>query len=188
MSVYRDELWKCIFPQYRLPLVVTPYFLVASQFDSFQLVKNIGHKPPFSDKEEEYAVEFAKITSSIVDKLQRTWRPSTLTGDVQIGASSPACFSHSISLTKEGFAMDYVGRYFATSTSMEKGLNEFLVQYANHNPPLIKPGNQRPSSPDHEKRLLWMDACHGFACGMIAFIDVAGIQSSVLPHSLRMCT
>ena len=32
-----EEQWKCLYGQYRLPFVQTPYFLSASQFDAFQV-------------------------------------------------------------------------------------------------------------------------------------------------------
>jgi len=34
-----DE-WKCIFGQYRLPLLAAPHFAIGQQFDSFQLGQN----------------------------------------------------------------------------------------------------------------------------------------------------
>jgi len=40
-----DSAWKCTFGQYRLPSVETPYLLVASQYDEFQLSAYVGHRP-----------------------------------------------------------------------------------------------------------------------------------------------
>ena len=35
--VYPYEPWKCLYGQYRTPLILAPYMLTQSQFDSFQL-------------------------------------------------------------------------------------------------------------------------------------------------------
>ena len=41
-DTFPDEQWKCLLAQYRAPLVEQPYFLIASQFDSALLKKNLG--------------------------------------------------------------------------------------------------------------------------------------------------
>merc|ERR1712118_215487 len=58
----RDEAWKCIMGQYRLPRLKTPYFLVASQYDSYALGRN-GISPEWLDDDAwDYAEEFARRT------------------------------------------------------------------------------------------------------------------------------
>ena len=37
-----DEQWRCLYGEYRLPYVRTPYVMSASQFDKFQLTYNEG--------------------------------------------------------------------------------------------------------------------------------------------------
>ena len=36
-QLYPGEKWKCIVGQYRMPLIKTPYLLLADQYDSYQL-------------------------------------------------------------------------------------------------------------------------------------------------------
>ena len=57
-----NEQWKCQFGQYRLPFVQTSYFMVTSQYDSYQLQMDLGQAapPPFkSPGETVYAEQFA---------------------------------------------------------------------------------------------------------------------------------
>jgi hypothetical protein len=44
-AVYPSDPWKCQMGQYRMPFVKTPFFLVASQFDSYQLMHLTGSTP-----------------------------------------------------------------------------------------------------------------------------------------------
>lgn len=37
LQMYPEETWKCTWGSFRLPLISTPYFMTASQFDSFEL-------------------------------------------------------------------------------------------------------------------------------------------------------
>lgn len=51
------EAWKCIMGQYRMPHVRTPYLIMASQYDAFQLGRN-GIKPSrITAPMEAYAIE-----------------------------------------------------------------------------------------------------------------------------------
>ncbi len=40
-----DELWKCIWPSYLLPMLTTPFFLNAAQFDTFQIMYTTDNAP-----------------------------------------------------------------------------------------------------------------------------------------------
>jgi hypothetical protein len=44
-SAYTSEPWKCALGVYRMPYVTTPYLMVASQADAFQMGEDIGHMP-----------------------------------------------------------------------------------------------------------------------------------------------
>ena len=39
------EAWKCIWPSYRLPMLQTPFFLNAAQFDTFQVMYSTNNQP-----------------------------------------------------------------------------------------------------------------------------------------------
>eukprot|EP01062_Namystynia_karyoxenos_P084531 TRINITY_DN996_c0_g1_i1.p1 TRINITY_DN996_c0_g1~~TRINITY_DN996_c0_g1_i1.p1 ORF type:complete len:413 (+),score=79.61 TRINITY_DN996_c0_g1_i1:82-1239(+) len=95
------EAWKCLFGQYRLPSVQTPYFVVASQYDSFQLGENVGHKPGTA-AEQSYAESFAASTRSAMQGLVEG-------GQGRVGGLSWACYSHSVSTSQKGYSQDSCG-------------------------------------------------------------------------------
>ena len=39
------EAWKCLYGEYRLPFVTTPFFLNSAQFDSFQMLYDLAAVP-----------------------------------------------------------------------------------------------------------------------------------------------
>ncbi|CAJ1399077.1 unnamed protein product [Effrenium voratum] len=92
-AFYAAEPWKCLMGQYRMAFLRTPYLLVASQFDSFQLKKNVGHRPS-SFAEKVYSEHFANRTRSLVRELRSGW---PFSGE-QNGVFSWACYSHATSL------------------------------------------------------------------------------------------
>ena len=44
-AAYPGAEWSCLFGQYRMPFVTTPFFLNEAQFDSFQVEYNLGGEP-----------------------------------------------------------------------------------------------------------------------------------------------
>lgn len=44
-STYASAPWKCALGVYRMPFQKTPYMMVASQADAFQMGEDIGHAP-----------------------------------------------------------------------------------------------------------------------------------------------
>jgi hypothetical protein len=88
-----DDQWKCMFGQYRLPTLQTPYFVVASQYDSYQLGSAVGHEPKEAE-ELQYANEFAAATRQLV---------SELTSKDGVVAFSWACYNHCVSTNTSGF-------------------------------------------------------------------------------------
>ena len=60
-----EESWKCLFGEYRMPFLKTPYLLVASQDDAFQLGYDLGSFEPTSDQERTYAANFAAQTRRV---------------------------------------------------------------------------------------------------------------------------
>merc|ERR1719373_543030 len=70
------EAWKCAFAEYRLPLVKTPFLLIASQYDWYGLMVDqggtVGSTHCFPDPQcpyYEYADEFAMRTQAGVQAL-----------------------------------------------------------------------------------------------------------------------
>jgi len=72
-----DEGWKCIMGQYRLPFLRTPYMLIASQYDAFQLSAN-HISIPLSAAEAKYADNLASRTVAVLETLRSGWRSKTL--------------------------------------------------------------------------------------------------------------
>ena len=68
---YPQDGWKCQFGEYRMPFVRTPYFLIASQDDSYQLYYNTGENvPPYpTPAMEEYGASFAARTQELIRAL-----------------------------------------------------------------------------------------------------------------------
>jgi len=129
------DAWKCLFAQYRLPTLRTPYFLVASQYDSFQLYWNI-QKNPTTEPEIAYANLFANRTHEFMLELRSNWkqaRPNSV--------FSWACYSHSVSLSDQGY-----NGYTSNGFTMRSA---FLTARSWTNVPATQ----------------WVETCSGFNCG-----------------------
>lgn len=144
-----QEAWKCMFGQYRMPLLQTPYLLVASQYDAFQLGTNVGHKPSTA-AQRAYATQFAARTRALMLELRENWGASAA-GCKQEGSNavfSWACYSHDVDCSPDGFD----GAQAAGST-MDEALSAFLGWA-----PQVGGSSATLS-------LEWVDDCQGFACG-----------------------
>ena len=96
MALYPDELWKCLFGQYRAPTLQTRFLMSASQDDRFQLSWNIagnatlgttpGH---WKEPELAYADTFATTMRSVIESLPT---PSQFAAGSMV--FSTACFHH----------------------------------------------------------------------------------------------
>jgi hypothetical protein len=163
-SSEQEESWKCQFGEYRIPYVKTPYLMVASQYDSYQLSNNLQVKYPKTSKEIEYCNDFAKKTKDHIVELANEKDENSL----NYGYLSWSCYNHDVS-ENEGF--------FKTKTSGGISQNLALKQYLETNPYLIvgkqKKFSQQSRTTDENKKglqteignLLWVDDCTGFACG-----------------------
>jgi hypothetical protein len=109
-----DESWKCMFGQYRLPTLKTRFFLVASQYDSYQLGNNVGHTPS-SAAEQAYAEKFAAATKALDAKV--TAMPG---GN---GVFSWACYNHCTGTSDSGFNRKTCG---TSATTMSVAFKQFL--------------------------------------------------------------
>lgn len=88
-----NEQWRCIFGEYRVPFVTTPYLMSASQFDKYQLPYNEGGmpagKPPvYSGENLTFANEFQAVVRGVMLNLPtRAQLPGS-------AVFSSACFEH----------------------------------------------------------------------------------------------
>jgi hypothetical protein len=141
------DRWKCQFGQYRMPFVTAPYFLIASQYDSYQLSNNIQDEPAgYDSMETSYATDFANSTRGSLDSLADSLRVIKGKGNgennVGFGLYSWACYNHAVGTTDAFYTL-------ATSTGVTQktAFEGFLSGGAE--PPVD----------------VWMDECTEFACG-----------------------
>jgi hypothetical protein len=87
------DSWKCLYGQYRMPFVTTPYIMQASQLDTFQIEININAAgdmlPPSAPWQYAYALRFQAAEKAVVAGLPTP----TQTGSAVF---SPACFHHCV--------------------------------------------------------------------------------------------
>ena len=74
-----------------MPFVKTPYLLIASQSDAYQLVNNIGHWPR-NDAEKAYEADFAARTAQLMRSLH-----DNCTTPLGCAVFSWNCASHAVS-------------------------------------------------------------------------------------------
>jgi hypothetical protein len=91
-----EEQWKCLFGQYRMPLLQTPYLLNAAQDDKFQLPYNIGGTTPagydpqsWHPDQLAYAQAFGPAVLAVVNTLPAA-------GQSRSAIYSTACFRHCV--------------------------------------------------------------------------------------------
>jgi len=147
-----EEKWKCLFGQYRMPWMVTPYFLVAAQYDSFQLASDFSHSgKPRDPGQAAYAEGFARQTVVAIRNLRRAWRDGWSElgshGDKNNAVFSWACWNHAQSLTTPSYDHAYAG---PNRTTMDSAFLQFL--------------GWEPLDMPHLP-LEWIDECNGFNCG-----------------------
>ena len=97
-AAHGDEPWKCLFGQYRMPFLETPYLMVASQFDGWQISNEVlGYngivpEPTLDAAELAYVDALANDTLSLVSAL-----PTKKVSDPKSSIFSIACYSHHVS-------------------------------------------------------------------------------------------
>mmetsp|Transcript_8337 Transcript_8337/g.20608 ORF Transcript_8337/g.20608 Transcript_8337/m.20608 type:complete len:424 (-) Transcript_8337:43-1314(-) len=161
MEAYNvTDHWKCLFGEYRIPHLQTPFFLVASQYDSFQLGNAVGRRPQGAE-EVAYAEDFANRTATAVRAIRQQWEGKTVklhAGSFSSAVFSWACYNHCTSGGRGGFNL-----WTADGTTMDTALQAFLSWMS--------------SGAD----LSWMDNCTGFACGDGCSRDHFQAQPTVAP-------
>jgi hypothetical protein len=84
------DQWKCLYGQYRLPFVQTPYVINAAQFDKFQLPYNEGGEPPYNTPT---AVQYANNFQAAVRSALAPVPTAQQNGSAVFSA---ACFHHCV--------------------------------------------------------------------------------------------
>lgn len=136
-EAYPNDLWKCMYGQYRLPTLTTPFFLVASQADAYQLGNNVGHKPrALSTKEQSYAKNFAVLTKDLVASVKASSSANAV--------YSWQCYNHCVGANHDGF-----DEFTVNGNTMGEALQQFLGWLPETTSPALS----------------WIDTCTDFACG-----------------------
>lgn len=140
-AAYHGELWKCLFGQFRMPHVKTPYLMTAAQFDGWQLshlVENyqgIDSSPSYTSEQRAYAEVFGAKTMALAQTL-----PSAMTPWAII--YSTACYNHHISEKSD---------FWRVTTSHGLSQNDAV---------------QMLLQEDHRhSRIELIDECEGYECG-----------------------
>ena len=89
----RDS-WKCAMGMYIMPHAVTPYMMVASHADAYQLSMNIGHRPQTLE-ELAYVATFARRTRDGATELLAPGSRGEAAGSTVFVRN---CYSHDVAI------------------------------------------------------------------------------------------
>lgn len=140
--LYGAESWKCLMGFYRLPFVESPYVVVASQFDTYQISMNNYNNPALTKS-------FSDLTKNGLRHLYHLPRPNN---NPKI-LLSWSCANHAVTLD-DGFSSKRVIETIASSDGSYPSMNV--------NDAVAELYLQRPN--DFQ---LWLDNCtsSGDPCG-----------------------
>eukprot|EP00239_Pterosperma_sp_CCMP1384_P008691 CAMPEP_0197857072 /NCGR_PEP_ID=MMETSP1438-20131217/29815_1 /TAXON_ID=1461541 /ORGANISM="Pterosperma sp., Strain CCMP1384" /LENGTH=750 /DNA_ID=CAMNT_0043472767 /DNA_START=353 /DNA_END=2605 /DNA_ORIENTATION=- len=93
-----DDLWMCMFPEYRLPFIKVPFFLVQDQYDRHQIQLNTGLNCP---TESEAADQFSDILFKRYVSYLHELAIDCATKNCAYWSSS--CYTSSSTLTNRGY-------------------------------------------------------------------------------------
>jgi hypothetical protein len=80
------DAWKCLFGQYRMPLLSTPFFMNGPQFDDFEIMYDTDNMAPSTPEQLAFVNSFQPAVLALIDSLP----PGT-------GVFSPTCLAHCLS-------------------------------------------------------------------------------------------
>jgi len=120
-----EQRWRCLFGEFRLPAVRTPYLLLASQFDTYQLDHDLGgcghwSCDPAGPAQLGFAWRFANATADFAQQLA-VGELNPLRRERLIYSSR--CHRHAASLNDADFLMPGCG-----GLSVEQALLAFLEE------------------------------------------------------------
>lgn len=144
-EIYENETWKCLYGQFRIPFVKTPYLMVASQYDAYQLIFNMGTIPPYSSEiEYEYANEFGKLTKNLLEEL---------VNKKKMGFSyySWVCFNHDVSES-----LDFILTSVESGITQKDALKIYLESLSFF--------QESQKINENNEVYSWIDECEGIFC------------------------
>jgi len=155
-AAYANETWRCVFGQYSLPFVATPYLLVQPQFDRAQLMYDGGPRPGSSNASVQYALAFQAAAQQALAGLPTAAQSRS-------AVVSSACFSYCTSLT---------AAFWNSPVARSPGGGGRASLFAGSE--LRQEGSAAPLTLDAaltlwffkgERRLRVVDECVGWRCG-----------------------
>lgn len=136
-----SEGWKCIFAQYRMPFIKTPYFLLDSPHDSYQVDLRMGGYPQGS-AELSYALNYAEQKKSFMRQLHANQPQGASRQNAIYGWN---CYKHAMTLQDQGWNQQNV-----RGITPSLAFRIFLGQEPQTDPARLNE---------------WLDECDGFNCG-----------------------
>lgn len=140
-SKYSGEEWKCLYGQYRLPTIQTPFMFIASQYDSYFLGNHLeipSHGEQIKEDQSVYADEYAAALRQLNKDL------SMKDG---VGVYSWACYNHAMSARNDGFNQFTCD---PNSTTVDVAFEQYLTQMA----------------VDNRTTVFYQDDCGSFNCSL----------------------
>ena len=165
-----EDQWKCLYGQYRLPFVATPYLLSASQFDKYQLPYNEGANPPYTGPALAYADQFQEVVRGVVLNLPTRQQPNS-------AVYSSACFRHCTSV---------IGSFWGVRINGLSLKNYLADWYFGSDVPAYDVqsgavGNAPPESLPVSISAQRIESCTGFNCGQCHARHLAAPQPPLPP-------
>lgn len=133
-ATYPDakDQWKCQFGQYRMPFVKTSYFLISSQYDSYQLQMDTQTVPPYGKSATEYVSKFGStIHNNLVILRDLKLKEVALKGSIDetYAFYSWTCYNHDVSASSEFYTMA-VDEGVTQKDALEAFLKASIVAYS----------------------------------------------------------
>jgi O-palmitoleoyl-L-serine hydrolase len=109
-AVYPEESeqWKCQFGQYRMPFVKTSYFLISSQYDSYQLQMGTQTMPPYGKSATEFVTRFGSTFQNSIIALRDLKLKESLSKSSAAATYafySWTCYNHDVSASSDFHTM-----------------------------------------------------------------------------------
>lgn len=103
---HKDKEWRCVFGEYRLDFVHTPFVMFADQYDAYQMgvqMHKAATDKDLDDYQKEYAENFAAFTNEYLEEF--AFPSVNTTGEFKGAIHSVSCGTHAISTSPKFYKM-----------------------------------------------------------------------------------
>lgn len=116
-AAYPQAPWKCLFGQFRLPLVQTSYFLSQSQFDDMQVDYDCGSTTITTDKGEAHtaSTDEAPCMNAFQQAMRTALETLPAPGQTAVGIFSSTCSIHCVTNGPDWWTIQVNGVSMATT-------------------------------------------------------------------------